>query len=484
MNTSKYFFQAFVVIVLAAISFIGFKSVLPKKIFSETTTSSKNVVVDSLLLDAINDTDELVSNDTIVNEKIHFTKVDGIQFPTETFEDFKGFQYLVPFYEKLVQLETQQKGKVRIAYFGDSMTDGDMIVQDFRTLFQQKFGGKGVGFVNITSESAASRSSLVHEFSPNWKTQSYLKNKLPSHPFGVNGHVFYANDTLNTAWVKFKANKIPFATELNHPTLFYGKATNTNGKIEIIVGKDTISKKLNPNQKLNLLKIVDANPAAMKVFFKEADSIPIYGFNFDDGKGVHVDNFSSRGNSGLPLSTFNVDLMHDFQEQLGYDLIILHYGTNVLNYGSLNYGWYEKRMKKTVEHLKTCFPGVTILVVSTADKATKYDLEMKTDSAVVPLTTAQKRYAIASESGFVNLFTLMGGDGSMMQWVEETPAKANKDYTHFNFRGAKEVANMLYNQINEGYQQYKVLRSKRKIKPKVTVKKDSVYAIKESIYEE
>ena len=484
MNTSKYFFQAFVVIVLAAVSFIGFKSVLPKKIFSETTTSSKNVVVDSLLLDAINDTDELVSNDTIVNEKIHFTKVDGIQFPTETFEDFKGFQYLVPFYEKLVQLETQQKGKVRIAYFGDSMTDGDMIVQDFRTLFQQKFGGKGVGFVNITSESAASRSSLVHEFSPNWKTQSYLKNKLPSHPFGVNGHVFYANDTLNTAWVKFKANKIPFATELNHPTLFYGKATNTNGKIEIIVGKDTISKKLNPNQKLNLLKIVDANPAAMKVFFKEADSIPIYGFNFDDGKGVHVDNFSSRGNSGLPLSTFNVDLMHDFQEQLGYDLIILHYGTNVLNYGSLNYGWYEKRMKKTVEHLKTCFPGVTILVVSTADKATKYDLEMKTDSAVVPLTTAQKRYAIASESGFVNLFTLMGGDGSMMQWVEETPAKANKDYTHFNFRGAKEVANMLYNQINEGYQQYKVLRSKRKIKPKVTVKKDSVYAIKESIYEE
>lgn len=484
MNTSKYFFQAFVVTVLAAVSFIGFKSVLPKKIFSETTTSSKNVVVDSLLLDALNDADALVTNDTIVNEKIHFTKIDGIQFPTETFEDFKGFQYLIPFYEKLVQLETEQKGKVRIAYFGDSMTDGDMIVQDFRTLFQQKFGGKGVGFVNITSESAASRSSLVHEFSPNWKTQSYLKIKSPSYPFGVNGHVFYANDTVSSAWVKFKANKIRFATELNQPTLFYGRATNPNGKLEIIVGNDTISKKLNPNQKLNVLKIVDANPAAMKVYFKEADSIPIYGFNFDDGKGVHVDNFSSRGNSGLPLSTFNVDLMHDFQEQLGYDLIILHYGTNVLNYGSLNYSWYEKRMKKTVEHLKKCFPGVTILVVSTADKATKYDLEMKTDSAVVPLTTAQKRYAIASESGFVNLYMLMGGDGSMIQWVEEMPAKANKDYTHFNFRGAKEVANMLYNQINEGYQQYKVLRSKRKIKPKVTAKKDSVSFTKDSVHEE
>ena len=33
-------------------------------------------------------------------------KIDGIQFPTETFEDFKGFQYLIPFYEKLLQLES------------------------------------------------------------------------------------------------------------------------------------------------------------------------------------------------------------------------------------------------------------------------------------------------------------------------------------------------------------------------------------------
>jgi lysophospholipase L1-like esterase len=255
-------------------------------------------------------------------------------------------------------------------------------------------------------------------------------------------------------------------------------------EIKAVIGTETISKKLNPNQKLNTLKIVEANPVAMKVYFKQADSIPIYGFNFDDGTGVHVDNFSSRGNSGLPLSTFNIDLMQDFQEQLGYDLIILHYGTNVLNYGSLNYNWYENRMKKTIAHLKACFPGVTILVVSTADKATKYDLEMKTDSAVVPLTTAQKRYAIASESGFVNLYALMGGDGSMIQWVEEVPAKANKDYTHFNYRGAIVVANLLYNQIHEGYEQYKVLRSKRKIKPKVVAKKDSVSFTKDSVHEE
>jgi hypothetical protein len=52
--------------------------------------------------------------------------------------------------KKLFQLETNQR-KVRIAYYGDSMTDGDFIIQDFRANFQNKFGGQGVGFVAITS---------------------------------------------------------------------------------------------------------------------------------------------------------------------------------------------------------------------------------------------------------------------------------------------------------------------------------------------
>ena len=215
----------------------------------------------------------------------------------------------------------------------------------------------------------------------------------------------------------------------------------------------------------------------------KADSIPFYGFNFDDGKGVHVDNFSNRGNSGLPLGSFDINTMRAFHAKLDYDLIVLQYGANVLNYGTLDYTWYEKRMTKVVNHLKECFPGVAILIVSTADKSTKYDLEMETDSAVVPLNRAQKKYAIKSEASFVNMYTLMGGDGSMVKWVEEVPSKANKDYTHFNHRGAKEAANLIFTQLNKGYEMYKELRKKRK-KPAAPVKKDSIITNKDSVYEE
>ncbi|MCB0443847.1 MAG: hypothetical protein KDC50_07335 [Flavobacterium sp.] len=466
----SYFFQAVVVIFIAAVCFLFFKEVLPKRIFSESKSSAKNVVVDSILLEAVAQDEKIEKDiekvvDTLQRKKIVFEQIDGITFPPETYEQYKGFQFLIPFFEKLYLLETEQKGDIRIAYFGDSMTDGDMIVQDFRNSFQSQYGGKGVGFVSITSESAASRSSVSHQFSGNWKTQSYLNVKRPLKPFGVNGHVFFANDTLATTWVQYKAGYGKHTALLNNPTLFYGFSDNQEGEIHVKTGSDTIIKRLSPDKLLNTAAIAGTDLKSFKVLFQKADSIPIYGFNFDDGKGVHVDNFSNRGNSGLPISIFNVPLMNEFQKRLDYDLIILHYGTNVLNYGSYNYDWYERSMTRVVNHLKQCFPGVTVLVISTADKATKYDLEMKTDSAVVPLALAQRKYAVQSKSSYFNLFEAMGGEGSMAKWVEEVPAMAAKDYTHFNYKGSQKVAGLLYQQIQTGYTQYKAMRQSRKTAP-------------------
>ena len=475
----SYFFQSFMAILIAAVCFLGLKEVLPKRIFAETKVPTKNVVVDSFLLESVAQQKEEVKKepvvDTFFRKKIVFEKMNGIVYPPEEYEEYKGFQYLIPFFEKLYQLETKNDGDVRIAYFGDSMTDGDLIVQDFRYAMQAQFGGQGVGFVSITSESAKSRGSISHQFSDNWKTQSYLNVKRPLKPFGVNGHVFFANDTLSTTWVQYKAGYGKFTSQLNHPTLFYGKTKNEKAELVVKIGADTLYKKLNGEKTLNALPISNVNIKSFKASFKEADSIPIYGFNFDDGKGVHVDNFSNRGNSGLPISTFSTTMMRQFQERLDYDLIILHYGTNVLNYGTYNYDWYEKSMTKVVNHLKECFPGVTILVISSADKATKYELEMKTDSAVVPLTNAQRKYAVQAKAGYFNLYKAMGGEGSMALWAEEDPPLANKDYTHFNYKGAQKVAGLLYDQIQTGYAQYKRMRSTRIVVPKKTTT-DSVHA--------
>ena len=211
---------------------------MPKKIFPESASSTKNVVIDSLLLEAVEkESEQAIEVDTLANSEITFEEENGVKFPAEAYEQYKGYQHLVAFYEKLLQLETTHQGNVRIAYFGDSMTDGDMIVKDFRSSLQQQFGGEGVGFVNITSESAGSRSTLTHQFSSNWKTLSYLNVKNPSSPFGINGHVFFVkHDTVNPVWVKYKAGNLKNLTSLNNATLFYGKSGNKAGEVNFIIG--------------------------------------------------------------------------------------------------------------------------------------------------------------------------------------------------------------------------------------------------------
>ena len=98
-------------------------------------------------------------------------------------------------------------------------------------------------------------------------------------------------------------------------------------------------KSLTTDKLLNALPLTEGhNTKAVRITFYKSDSIPIYGVSSGERQGVYVDNFSSRGNSGLPISLFNVDLMNRFDDALGgYDLIVLHFGANVLNYGTLDY---------------------------------------------------------------------------------------------------------------------------------------------------
>lgn len=444
----QYFVKSFLTIVLAVLAFSFFKDQLPSRLFPENAASGGNVVIDSLALAAMaGDSIAVLEPDSLNCDSL------GIQLKIVASDNSNGFGHLLGFFQKLYQLETSKQGKVRIAYFSDSMTDGDLIVQDIRKLYQDSYGGKGVGFVGITSLSASSRASITHQYSDNWIIQSFLNTNRPKRAFGIDGQVEFVPQS-QSSWLKFADND----AANTHATLLYGSSSNSKAAVSVSIDKDTtIAYQLSTNNIVNALE-TPAFSKSLKFSFSKADSIPFYGVNFDNGRGVHVDNFSMRGNSGLPLSTLSTDLMNALDKVLGYDLIVLHYGTNVLGYATRDYSWYNNKMANVVNHLKTCFPNASILIVSTADRAVKYDMAMQTDKAVEPLIAAQKKYAEATRSGFINLYMLMGGSGSMAKWVNENPSLANKDYTHFNRRGAEKVGKLIYDEINRGYTQYKRLK--------------------------
>ena len=142
-SNNSYFGKAILFIVLSVGFFLLCKQLLPNRLFPENKITTENIVVDSLMLNAINDT-------TAIDDSPHIAKADSTNTtdslniqPEEIDEAINpslnadGYQNLKRFYEKLHQLEANKSGKIRIAYFGDSMNDGDYIVQDVRSEFQK-----------------------------------------------------------------------------------------------------------------------------------------------------------------------------------------------------------------------------------------------------------------------------------------------------------------------------------------------------------
>ena len=67
------------------------------------------------------------------------------------------------FYEALGQVNAMDR-PVRIAYFGDSFIEADILTGDLREMLQKRFGGCGVGYVPITTQIAGFRPTVHHSF--------------------------------------------------------------------------------------------------------------------------------------------------------------------------------------------------------------------------------------------------------------------------------------------------------------------------------
>ena len=93
-------------------------------------------------------------------------------------------------------------------------------------------------------------------------------------------------------------------------------------------------------------------------------------------------------------------------------------------------------------------------MISVGDKSYRNNGVYETDPSVPILVEAQKRLSKNNKIAFWSLYDAMGGYGSMIKWVEGDTALANKDYTHFNYRGAHKVGKLLFSKLMNEYNEY------------------------------
>lgn len=417
-------------------------------LFSDVAASGRLAVKAPALQPVVNDSMLKKRGKILKSETKHSTEI--VEFGNDSLGG------LIRFFMALERLKTQGR-QVRIAYFGDSMIEGDLISQDLRQLMQEKFGGYGVGFMPITSIVAGFRQSIIHSFSTNWGDHNLLDKNHNGHPPGITGHCFIPalssgdSAAAGGSWVKYTAPNRPRLDRFSNVRLFYGKP---EGSCYVNCNKQ--NHKLNGDNSVNELFLYKgAGVQVVNASFSCASPLDVYGFSMDSDSGVFIDNFSYRGNSGLTLTQMPYRVLNGLNQYLDYDLIILQYGPNVVNSKLKSYDWYEKGMVEVVKHLKNAFPTASILVISTGDKGYRSNGAIGTDPAVPLLVESQRKTAERTGSAFWNLYEAMGGEGSMAKWVQGDTVYANKDYTHFNHRGAKRIGKMLFDRLIKEYELYK-----------------------------
>ena len=111
--------------------------------------------------------------------------------------------------------------------------------------------------------------------------------------------------------------------------------------------------------------------------------------------------------------------------------------------GSKSIGNYMRELDKQIAYFKTVAPEATLLFIGPADMGKSYNGKIGTWKGLPELNDSLRATALRNEIAYWDMFHVMGGEGSMAQYVKHKPALAGPDYIHFTFLGAQEIGSDL-----------------------------------------
>ena len=330
---------------------------------------------------------------------------------------------------------------VRIAFMGDSFVEGDIVTCDLREELQSRFGGRGAGFIPADIPFATVRKSIKRT-SANWKTYSVMKPKeapeaLRERLF-VSGYLAEGRAGATTRWQATTSHaSLDSCTQAR--ILLISRDTS---RVEVVLG-DTLRNEFMIAGDERVREIYVEGPVDDIRLRVVEGSVMCYGATMEGNGGITVDNFSVRSNNGHAIFGTSATVNRQVDELLGYDLVVLQYGLNIMQKGQRVYAKYRDQVRDMIAYAERCFPNAAIMVVGVSDRWVK---NTETNAyepigSVDALTSYQRAAADSCKVVFWNTSRVMKSLGGMPTFVSN--GWAAKDYTHINYAGGKRIANAL-----------------------------------------
>lgn len=346
-----------------------------------------------------------------------------------------------------VELAARTRPRLRIAYLGDSLIEGDLITSELRAMLQHQLGGRGVGLVPLALPNADLRDTIRTTAGDGWVYQHLSPHESTPGPWGITAGYALAPSDPAAASVTFETGLARWRAPLPAADLYYGRlpaavlASPASVRSRSARGDLTLS--LTGVGALNRARVLDGPAPKLELSFTGAANLPLYGASFESPDGVILDSFALRGSTGNELVGLPAEMLQAFQGLLRYDIVILHFGVNVLYPAPEDYRRYRRTLRATIEHLAAGLPGAAFLVISTSDRGWRGPEGLTSHPHLPYVVEAQSQAAGDAGVAFFDLYRAMGAPGAMVRWADAAPPLARKDYTHFNVAGAREIAKLI-----------------------------------------
>ncbi len=345
------------------------------------------------------------------------------------------------------------KSQVRIMYYGDSQIEGDRITSYLRKELRKQSGGEGPGLL-LPLMPVMYTKTVWMKSSSNWKKYNYLSYKTGEITHNELGPFMalcrflpegMVADELQTATVRIRPSNLADSASSEYDLLriFYG---NTQGAVSVLVkagDNEVYTGMLTRGNGFSELTCSLNRAADIQIEFTGKVSPDIYGISIESKEGLIVDNIPQRGSAGLEFTMVDKKNLKAAYDLLSPDLIILHYGLNIVKNVRNDYSYYRKGLTRQLDLIKEIVPAGKILVISLTDMAVKEGDSIKPYQNIPSIISAQKSASLDAGVAFWDSYEAMGGLSSIIRWAEKKPALAQKDYVHFTYPGADTLSKIL-----------------------------------------
>lgn len=413
--------------------------------------------VDSVLNTVSQSFEMTCSNSTL--DSLEFFRIFLTMNPNRIYlpnDDYTYFDNIFSLFEN-----AKTAGKTyRIVHYGDSQIEMDRITSILRQKMQEIFGGSGPNMIparqTVPSISISQRASG-----------------------DLTRYTLYGDSTTQRAPHKRYGVMTQFSQTHSQGNISFSKTSHSQAqdnvknirRVSLLIGNNSsnFSATLKCDDRDPLKRQREANSGASLItwdlpFNIKRGSITtngqaeIYAVLLDGGPGVCVDNIPLRGCSGTIFTRMDKKVLAESFRLLNTRLIILQFGGNRMPsiHSTKNIVRYMGEIEKQIAFFREIVPEATLLFIGPSDMSRSYNGKMETWKNLPELNDSLKAMALRNNMAYWDMFHVMGGEGSMAQYVKHSPALASRDYIHFSFIGAQKIGTALAKSMTTYYDFYKL----------------------------